>query len=333
MQVYHIQTVAFWVERNKFCASWTDGFIPVPGLKACIDSSASVHHSNTKSNHHTSSLSSDPHQTYEHTHTSKKHTFLHRYLHCETMNSCPWTSPALSLNPWAWVIVRPSEIIVAFNANGSPAHSLFSPGNRVLQSVKGPMSYCSAWTTLRLRGKWQKPTAHSPPLSPIPLHLLCVPLPIYPRETGTTQRTWDCITAVAGSDGLVMGVLWRCGQNDRRSGLSCVTAALDHRQLWLVEKGFPSVTALLGLLWDLRGKQREECGRRGRGGGGDSEVHWPADNTWQETDRFDMWTCPHLCSREMDTESRAAAADWASIYSHSTLLKSNTHQTESQQCT
>ena len=94
-------------------------------------------------------------------------------------------------------------------------------------------------------------------------------------------------------------------------------------------KGFPCVTALLGPQWDLRGKWSEECGRRRRGGG--SEVGWPVDNTWQETDRFDMRTCPHLCCEKRDTG--LAAADGVSKYSHPTLLKSNTLQTEFQQCT
>lgn len=206
------------------------------------------------------------------------------------------SSPALSPNPWAWVIVRPCEIIVAFNANGSLAHSLFSPGNRVLQSVKGPMSYCSAWTNLRLRGKGQRHTALSSPMSTIMSPLR--PTVHLQRGASTTQKTRDSITAVAWPDGPVMGVLWHCGQNDRRSGLSYVTAFV-----WLVtshdwwSKAFPTLLPS----WDCSGIYEENGGRNASGVVGVKRFFWPADNTWQETDRFDMWTCPNLCLRGKGT--------------------------------
>lgn len=203
-------------------------------------------------------------------HMSREHTHTHSGTYTDIFiahgqyklgdNSFQWIILALSLSPWAWEIVRPREIIVAFNANGSPAHSLFSPGNRVLQSVRGPTSYCSARTNLRLQGKGQRAhcTFSSSVLFPFVPPLLLVS--IWHRQTGTTPRTWDCITAVGQSDGQRRGVLCRCGQNDRRSGLSCVTAVLttDRHEWW--RKAAP----VLRPSWDRRGNLR---GKRGGGWG------------------------------------------------------------------
>lgn len=120
--------------------------------------------------------------------------------------------------------------------------------------------------TLDYEGKWQKPTALSPTLSPslyVSFASAC-PSALADRHHTENPRLYHSCGVVRRS---VMGVLCLCGQNDRRSGLSCVTAALDHGQLWLVGKSFPCVTALWGLLWDLRGKWREECSRRWGWGG------------------------------------------------------------------
>lgn len=269
LQVYRSHILVLWVEESACWASWTDGnssWIQGRYREFSVHTYQCVLIARIL-NQITSLLLSAPIFFFLiWAHTSKGHTFFHTHadifiIHIkqEAMNSSPWMSPTLSLSPWAWVIVRPCEIIVAFNANGSPAHSLFSPGNRVLQSVKGPMSYCSAWTNLRLWGKWQKPAALSP-LSPS-LHVsfasLC-PSAQADRHHTDKPRLYHSCGVVRRP---VMGVPCGCGQDDRRPGLSCVTAALDHGQPWLVEKGFACVTALLGLLWDLRGKQREECGR------------------------------------------------------------------------
>lgn len=148
----------------------------------------------------------------------------------------------------------------------------------------------------------------------------------------TTPRTRDCITAAVWSDGRWWVCLRGCRQGWQTARVSCVTAALDHGQPCLVgERVFP----VLRPSWDRSGIYEESEVRNaaggGGGGGGGSEVGWPADNTWQETDRFDMRTCPHLCSGKRDTG--LAAADGVSKYSHPTLLKSNTLQTEFQQCT
>lgn len=149
----------------------------------------------------------------------------------------------------------------------------------------------------------------------------------------TTPRTRDCITAAVWSDGRWWVCLRGCRQGWQTACVSCVTAALDHGQPCLVGRGFslcygPPGTAVgftRKVKWGMRQAEEEEEE------GGGSEVGWPADNTWQETDRFDMRTCPHLCSGKRDTG--LAAADGVSKYSHPTLLKSNTLQTEFQQCT
>lgn len=180
------------------------------------------------------------------------------------MNSSPWMSPALSLIPWAWVIVRPCEIIGAFNANGSPAHSLFSPGNRVLQSVMGPMSYCSAWTNLILRGKWQKPTALSPPLSP---SLYVSSASLCPSEQADRHHTEN--SRLYHSCGVVrrpvMGVVCGCRQNDRRSGaLLCHCSAWPQTAMTGGERLFP----VLQPSWDCCGIYEESGVRNAAGGGG-----------------------------------------------------------------
>lgn len=206
------------------------------------------------------------------------------------MNSSPWISPTLSLIPWAWVIVRPCEIIGAFNANGSPAHSLFSPGNRVLQSAKGPMSYCSARTNLRLWGKWQKPTALSPPLSPslyVSFASLC------PSGRGDSHHTENprLYHSCAVVRRPVTGVLCGCRQNDRRSLGSLVSLqrlTTDSHDWW--RKAFPRLTALLGLPCDLWGKQREECGRR-RGRLSDLQI------THGKKQIGLIWEHAHTCAR------------------------------------
>ncbi len=83
------------------------------------------------------------------------------------------------------------------------------------------------------------------------------------RQTGTTENPRS-----RHSCGVVrrplMGVLCGCGQHDRRSVLSCVTAALDHRQPWLLKKGFPPV---LRPSWDCCGIYEESKARNAAGGG------------------------------------------------------------------
>lgn len=128
-----------------------------------------------------------------------------------------------------------------------------------------------------------------------------VPIPFCPSAQADRHRTESprmCHSCgVAGRP--VTGVLCGRGQNDRQSALSCVTAAPDHGQphAWR-RKAFPCVTALLGPLWDLRGKRREECGRRWRGrwGAGAQRLADLQITHGKKTDRFDMRTCPHLCS-------------------------------------
>lgn len=60
----------------------------------------------------------------------------------------------------------PCEIIRALSANGSPAHSLFSPGSRVAESAGGPVSDCSERTDVRLRRGERSPPPCCSPQSP-----------------------------------------------------------------------------------------------------------------------------------------------------------------------
>lgn len=72
-------------------------------------------------------------------------------------SSTLWISPAQPLIPSTWLKTGPCEIIRALNANGSPAHSLFSPGSWVPESAVGPMSDCSQRTNLRMRRSDKNP--------------------------------------------------------------------------------------------------------------------------------------------------------------------------------
>lgn len=188
----------------------------------------------------------------------------------------------LSTQPRAWVIVRPSQMIVAFNTNGSLAHSLSSPGNGVPQSVKGPLSYYSAWTNLR----WHKPTALSPPLSPC-LYVcspsLC-PSALADRIHTERTRLYHSCGVVRQ---LVMGVLCHCRQIGRRSLVSLWCITMGSHDWW--REAFPTEWGPPGLLQEECSRRR--CSRAERG----SEAGCPADNSGHETDRFDMWACPHLC--------------------------------------
>lgn len=114
-------------------------------------------------------------------------------------------------------------------------------------------------------------------LDRIPLHflLLCprpfpLPLSVHPNwQTGTAEGTRGWIAAVAWSDArwwvycVYAGTDWRTGW-----------ALLCHCRAWPGGShdwrggSSPCLTALWGLLRDLRGKQREECGSRKEGGGG-----------------------------------------------------------------
>lgn len=200
-------------------------------------------------------------------------------------------------------------MIAAFNANGSLAHLLFSPGSSVLQSVKRPLSYNSAKTNLRLQGDIS-------PLNFLLLHPPCLSVcshsaSICPGrrepngEDEMASQLWCCQTA---RDGVY------CVTNDWHSAVSRRRFATDGRERWR-DLNNPSGCSLGGM-------------RRGRGvivlrgGSGDS---WPADNAGQELDRFDMWTCPHLCWGKATPCCRPISV-------HSTLLKGNTHQTEFQKC-
>lgn len=237
----HGHPLAFWAERHTCWASWTDGNSPVLGFKAGIDSTAWIHthHQNTKWNNQTSLLLSAPRSVLKNNciraHPCPKGTHSDLFVtHMKPgddvfipMDLLP---PPPSLNPLAWVIVGPCEIIVAFNANGSPTHSLFSPGNRVLQRVEGPMSYCSAWTNLRLQGKWQRPAALSPLLSPS-LHVSSVSLCLSARSDGHHAERLRLCHSCGVVKWLLMVLLWTEWQT---AGFSCVTAEFDHGQLRLL---------------------------------------------------------------------------------------------------
>lgn len=139
----------------------------------------------------------------------------------------------------------------------------------MLQSAKGPMSYCSARTTPTLlgAGETKKPSALFPRLSPSGYFPSCLPASICPGRQ-PPHRGPEIVSQLRRGQTAVAGLQteWQTV-----SGLSCVTAVLDHGQPWLVQKGFSLsfflffFTALLGLPSDLWGKQREECGGR-RGG-------------------------------------------------------------------
>lgn len=152
------------------------------------------------------------------------------------------------------------------------------------------MSYCSARTNLRLWRKWQKPTALSPPLSPslyVSFASLCPSGRADSHHTENPRLYHSC--AVVRRP--VTGALCGCRQNDRRSLGSLVSLqrlTTDSHDWW--RKAFPPSYGPPGtavrFMRKAEGRMRQEEG----------EVVWPADNTWQETDRFDMRTCPHLCS-------------------------------------
>lgn len=152
----------------------------------------------------------------------------------------------------------------------------------------------------------------NPFMSPLPR-----PVPLH-RQTATTHRTRDCITAVLRSDGRWWVYFVRLQTEWQTvSGLSCVAAALDHGQPWLVEKGFclsygPPGTAVQFMRKAER-RMWQEVG----------EVVWPADNTWRETDRFDMRTCPHLCLGKRKPQT--ASADWVSKYSYSAIRQNSSN--------
>lgn len=102
-------------------------------------------------------------------------------------------------------------------------------------------------------------------------------------------------------------------------GLSCVSAALDHGQPWLVKKGFfPLFTALLGLQWDLWGKQSEECGRR-RGRLSDLQI------THGKKQIGLIWGHAHTCARGKGYQDLHCCTLSQSI-------RIRQHQTEFQQC-
>lgn len=77
--------------------------------------------------------------------------------------------PAQPLIPCTWLKTGPCEIIRALNSNGSPAHSLFSPGSRVPECAEGPMSDCSERTKPQSAQEQQKRAA--------PVSLLLCPRP------------------------------------------------------------------------------------------------------------------------------------------------------------
>lgn len=124
-----------------------------------------------------------------------------------------------------------------------------------------------------------------PPPPPPPVHLH--------RQTATTKRTQDCITAVLWSDGW----WWvYCVAADRMKdclgALLCQWSAWPRTTMTGEERLFPRLYCPPGTLVRFMRKAEQRMRRE------EGEVVWPADNTWQETDRLDMGTCPHLCSRK-----------------------------------
>lgn len=179
----------------------------------------------------------------------------------DTQTSCaPWIPPAQPLIPCTWLKTGSCEIIRALNANGSPVHSLFSPGSRVPERAEGPMSDCSERTNLRLPAV--KPSAL---FSPAP--------PLSPCSRRTPRRSLERNPACACDR-------WVWGQSEgrwwRRAGVSGR------------ERLFPRRTALQGLMRAAEGGMWQQ-----EGGGRWSD---PQINTWPEPDRADMGACPHLCS-------------------------------------
>lgn len=100
-----------------------------------------------------------------------------------------------------------SEMIAAFNANGSLAHLLFSPGSSVLQSVKRPLSYNSAKTNLRLQGDIS-------PLNFLLLHPPCLSVCSHSASICPGRREPN------GEDEMA-SQLWCC--QTARDGVYCVT--------------------------------------------------------------------------------------------------------------
>lgn len=143
-------------------------------------------------------------------------------------SSTLWISPAQPLIPSTWLKTGPCEIIRALNANGSPAHSLFSPGSWVPESAVGPMSDCSQRTNLRMRRSDKNP-----------LHCFLRPCP-RPGSRWTPGRSLEhytacaCVRTHAGADG----------------------------QPWAAGRGFSPIVQPSRDWW---GQQREECGRREEG--------------------------------------------------------------------
>lgn len=165
---------------------------------------------------------------------------------------------------------------------------------------------------------------------------LCVHLSIrHHTETPGSYHGWGVVRRFQWR-----GVLCRCGQNDRRSGASPVSRQrLTTRQPWPVEESFtcysPRGTAVgftRRAQWGMQQAKRGGVDSVEFGGWGDWGVGWPADNTWRETDRFDMWTCPHLCSEKGTPATALPQTEPVSTVTPR-HLKSNTHQREFQQCT
>lgn len=150
--------------------------------------------------------------------------------------------------------------------------------------------------TLDHEGKWQKLTALSPPLSPslyVCFASLC-PSAQADRHHTENPRLYHSCGVVRRP---VMGVLCGCGQNDRRSELSCVTAALDHGQPWLVEKGFSCVTALLGLLRDFTRKAEGGMRQEEEGGVGGSQRFAELQITHGKKQIGLIWEHARTCAR------------------------------------
>lgn len=157
----------------------------------------------------------------------------------------------------------------------------------------------------------------------IPLCLLCLPLSF---RTGrrAPRREPEIVSQL------------RCGQTagdgrtvSLQTEWQTVCALLCHCSVW--PQAAMTASPALRLSWDCCAIYEESKGRNSAGGGGAQRL---TDLQLTHGKKQIGLICEHAhtCAKGKYTKS-SAAANWASQYSYSTLLKGNTHQTEFQQCT